>query len=266
MISLAIAGHPTNVTSPWTKEIILFGSPPFRDGLTACLNIAFAYAGNMAFISVMPEMANADRDFVPALLMLQGFAIPMYAIVSAFIYGYAGQHVTSPALGSAPRVPAKIAYGILLPCVLGTALVFGHTVTKYLFVEILRYLKWDDFSKNTRRSWSMWIGIGTVFWIVSFLLANAIPVFGSILSIIAAIFVSWYTFGIPSILWLHLNWKEQFVTKRKMALSVLNWTIVALTIFANVAGMWASIDQLLGIFKTSKDIHGSFTCADNSIF
>lgn len=266
MISLGVSGQPSNAPELWQKEIVLFGQPSFRDGLTACLNIAFAFAGNMAFISVMPEMANAEKDFVPALFMLQGFAIPMYAVVSAFIYGFAGQYVTSPALGSAPRVPAKVAYGILLPCVLGTALVFGHTVTKYLFVEILRYLKWDDFSKNTRRSWSMWVGIGTAFWIVSFLLANSIPVFSSILSVIAAIFVSWYTFGIPSVLWLHLNWKEQLTTKRKIALAVLNWSIIAITVFVNITGMWASIDQLVGIFKTSDVIHGPFTCADNSIF
>ena len=157
MVSLAVTGEPKNAPEVWKREINLVGHPSFRDGLLACLNIAFAYAGSMAFVSVMPEMIDADRDFVPALVMLQAFAIPVYSLVGAFIYGYAGQYVTSPALGSAPELPAKIAYGVLLPCVFGTALVFGHTVTKYVSFEIMNHLGWDDYSKNTKRSWSLWV-------------------------------------------------------------------------------------------------------------
>lgn len=268
MISLGVSDRPQRAPPGWDKEVVLVGNPSFRDGLTACLNIAFAYAGNQGFITVMAEMEDAAKDFTPALIILQSFAVPIYTIVGATIYALAGQYVTSPALGAAPVIPAKIAYGILFPCLLGTALVFGHTAIKYLFVVVLRSLKADnEMAANTVRAWSIWIGIGTTFWIIAFILANAIPVFSSILSISSAIFVAWFTFGISGVFWLYLNWRRQFSTRRKMVLSIINWTIVVLTVFVNGAGMWASVDSLLAIFNDpAQNVDGPFTCADNSLF
>ena len=67
--------------------------------------------------------------------ILQIFAIPMYSIVGAVIYGLRGQHVDSSALRTAPQNPAKFVYGILLPTLFVTSLVFGHTSTKFIFAE-----------------------------------------------------------------------------------------------------------------------------------
>lgn len=268
MISLGVSDRPQRAPPGWDKEVVLVGNPSFRDGLTACLNIAFAYAGNQGFITVMAEMEDAARDFTPALIILQSFAVPTYTIVGATIYALAGQYVTSPALGAAPVLPAKIAYGILFPCLLGTALVFGHTAIKYLFVVGMRFIKADrEITANTFRAWSLWIGIGTFFWVIAFVLANAIPVFSSILSISSAIFVSWFTFGISGVFWVYLNWGQQFSTRRKTMLSILNWAIIALTLFVNGAGMWASVDSLLAIFgDPNQNVDGPFTCGDNSLF
>lgn len=268
MISLGAADRPQRAPPGWEKKIVVIGHPTFRDGLDACLNIAFAYSGNQGFVTVMAEMKDAGKDFIPALVMLQAFAIPTYTIVAVVIYALAGEYTTSPALGSAPIVPAKVAYGVFLPCLLGTAIVFGHTAVKYLFVVALRRIgAEEDYTRNTKRSWSLWIGIGVVFWILAFLLANAIPVFTSILSIMAALFVAWFTFGLSAVLWLFLNWKTQFSSKRRTALAILNWTIIVVTIFVNVAGMWASVSSLLAVFgDPTQEINGPFTCADNSLF
>jgi amino acid permease len=78
----------------------------------------------------MAEMRDASKDFPPALFMQKSFEVVVYIIVACVIYGLAGDAVTSPALGSAPELPAKIAYGILIPSVLGTGLVIGLTAIK----------------------------------------------------------------------------------------------------------------------------------------
>jgi hypothetical protein len=77
-------------------------------------------------------MRNAPKDFPPALFMQKSFEVVVYIVVACVIYGLAGDAVTSPALGSAPAIPAKIAYGILIPSVLGTGLVIGITAIKYM--------------------------------------------------------------------------------------------------------------------------------------
>lgn len=68
-------------------------------------------------------------------------------------------------------------------------------------------------------------------------------------------------------MWLYLNWDVQFKGRRKISLSVLNWSIIALTLFMNGVGLWASIDQLLEAYNDPNvPVNSSFTCADNSVW
>ncbi|KAI4644863.1 uncharacterized protein J4E79_010998 [Alternaria viburni] len=267
MVALGIAG-PNGAPPGWEKEVVLVGHPTFAQGFTSVLNIAFAYAGNQAFVTVMAEMQDPSKDFMPSVFILQGFAIPMYTIVGTVVYVLAGEYTTSPALGAAPMMIAKIAYGLLLPTLLGTSLVFGHTSIRYMFIEWLRFMgRESEYSQNTRQTWVMWLGIGATFWTLVFLLANAIPLFHSILSVSAALFVSWFTFGISGVMWLYLNWDVQFRDWKKTCLAVLNWTIIGLTLFANGVGLWASIEQLVAAYHDPLvPVEGSFTCADNSVW
>ncbi|KAK3207432.1 hypothetical protein GRF29_103g991606 [Pseudopithomyces chartarum] len=265
MIALGVAGPkaPPN----FNVHITLVGKPTFVETVNALLNIAFAFAGNQSFMSVMAEMRDAGKDFPPALFMQKSFEVVIYVVVACVIYGLAGDAVTSPALGSASTIPAKVAYGILLPSVLGTGLVIGITAIKYMYITFMRNFKPDQVNVHNTLTWSLWIGFGCLFWIVSFVVSNAIPIFSSILNISSAIFISWFTFGLTSIMWFHLNWKVQFANRRKIALAVVNYAILGLTLFLNVGGLYTSLKALIDIFNDpDSTLNGPFTCADNSIF
>ena len=265
MIALGVAG-PKN-SPDLGVHITLVGKPTFVETVNALLNIAFAFAGNQSFMSVMAEMRDAGREFPPALFMQKSFEVVMYVVVACVIYGLAGDSVTSPALGSAPTIPAKVAYGILLPSVLGTGLVIGITAIKYMYITFMRHFKPDQVNVHNTLTWSLWIGFGSLFWIATFVVSNAIPIFSSILNISSAIFVSWFTFGLTSIMWLHLNWKVQFSSRRKIALAVVNYAILGLTLFLNVGGLYTSLKALIDIFNDPNSrLNGPFTCSDNSIF
>ncbi|KAJ4300708.1 hypothetical protein N0V90_002796 [Kalmusia sp. IMI 367209] len=265
MIALGVAGP--KASPGFSIHITLVGKPTFVDTVNALLNIAFAFAGNQSFISVMAEMRDASREFPPALFMQKSFEVVIYVVVACVIYGLAGDAVTSPALGSAPTVPAKIAYGILLPSVLGTGLVIGITAIKYMYISMMRRFRPDQVNMHNTFTWSLWVGLGTLFWAVTFVVSNAIPIFSSILNISSAIFISWFTFGLTSIFWLHLNWKVQFSGPRKIALAVLNYGVLGLTLFLNVGGLYTSLKALIDIFHDpDSTLNGPFTCADNSIF
>jgi hypothetical protein len=49
--------------------------------------------------------------------MLQICDITMYVVVGVVVYRYAGDKVSSPAIGSAGKVVSKVAYGIAIPTV-----------------------------------------------------------------------------------------------------------------------------------------------------
>jgi hypothetical protein len=148
-----------------------------------------------------------------------------------------------------------------------TGLFYGHSATKFLYVVVMRDgLKIvDQATKNTIRTWSIWVGLATVFWGVVFVIANAIPVFNNIISVSSALLVSWFSFGVPAICWLQLNWDVQFRDWKMTIKSLLHYFIILCAAFLNVAGMWAAVEGLIVLFGTSS-VHGPFTCADNSLF
>jgi amino acid permease len=265
MIALGVAGP--QAPPGFDIKITLVGKPTFVETVNALLNIAFAFAGNQSFVSVMAEMRNAPKDFPPALFIQKSFEVVIYIVVACVIYGLAGDAVTSPALGAAAAIPAKVAYGILIPSVLGTGLVIGITAIKYMYITIMRQKKPDQVNVHNTFTWALWIGIGTVFWLVSFVISNAIPIFSSILNISSAIFISWFTFGLTSIFWLHLNWQTKHSSPRKIALAVVNYAIILMTLFLMIGGLYTSLKALIDIFNDpNSKLNGPFTCGDNSIF
>ena len=75
----------------------------------------------------MAELRD-PRDYPKSLCLLQGIDLCLYLVASVVIYVYAGQDVTSPALGSASPVVRKVAYGVALPTVSSLPLLsLSHT-------------------------------------------------------------------------------------------------------------------------------------------
>jgi hypothetical protein len=268
VISLSLGSPRGAPEGYFDKDIKYVGNPGFKNGLRACLNVCYAFAGNVGYPSLFPEMKNPSKHFYPALVWLQIFTIPLYILVGLGIYLMAGQYTTSPALGCAPEVPAKVAYGVVLPAVLSTALVFGHTAVKYMYVVLMRALQaTEDVAAHSVTSWTAWVGSVTLFWSVVFVLANAVPVFDSILSISSSTFAAWFTFGIGSVFWFFLNRGRLLSTREKAALAVLNGLLILQVLFMNGAGLWAAITNIVDVYEKGEGgIRGPFTCADNSLF
>jgi amino acid transporter len=207
--SVVIVAVALGVNGPNRDANGLFGEPPnepvrinlgpnplasMNQQFESVLNTAFAFAGNQAFLTVMCEMRNPDKDYTKAIIWLNAVAIPLYVIIGCVVYNFSGQYVVAPALGSAPGVPSKVAYGILIPTMLGSGLVFGQVGIKFMYhctmdTMIKPKAKLTD---NTFLTWGVWLGCGTLFWVVAFILANSIPAFNTILGISSALFVTWY--------------------------------------------------------------------------
>lgn len=121
---------------------------------------------------------------------------------------------------------------------------------------------------RSKTSWIVWIIMGTIYWILVFIIANVIPIFDSLLNISASVLLVWFTWGIPSVIWLVMNWGDKLLmNKKKISLLSLNLFILVVTLFANTGGLYASVSNLLALFANpDNSVNGPFTCADNSIF
>ncbi|PHH82134.1 hypothetical protein CDD82_6892 [Ophiocordyceps australis] len=268
VISLGVEGAPRHAPgSQWERHIVLFARPSFKEAVGAFLKVCYAYAGNVAFVSYMAEMKDPSRDFAPALAVLQLFSIALYLASAIAIYWLSAQYTTSPALGSAPLLAAKVAYGIALPALLATGLVFGHAAIKFLYVAVMRAMRATAQLKDRSvKSWAAWVACASFFWLVTFLLASAVPVFDSILSIASASLIAWFAFGISGVFWFHRNWHVKF-RGCNVWFALANSLLILQALFMNGVGLWAALQGLIDIFNDkSNKIGGSFTCADNSIF
>lgn len=265
MISLGVS-DPARAPPGWEKEIKIIGNPTFRQGLNSCLKLCYAYAANISFVSYMAEMKDPVKDFPKALACLEAFSITVYSVIAVAIYCLAGQYTTSPALGSAPTVAAKAAYGVVLPAVFSTAMSFGHTGAKYMYVVAMRSMKaTHQITDKSVKSWSTWIGCVTLYWVIVWVVSNAIPIFDSILAISSATTIAWFTFGLSAVFWFHLNKGNMFSSWFMILLFVVNVLLIVQSLFMNAAGLWSSITELLAIFESdSSSVRGAFSCGDNS--
>jgi hypothetical protein len=112
-------------------------------GFTAASNIAFSYGewnpysprtptfrgpfwrravSHNTFFTFIAELKD-PKDFPKALALLQTVDMTLYIIAAVVIYRFAGADVTSPALGSAGPLIARIAYGVALPTVSSASIV-----------------------------------------------------------------------------------------------------------------------------------------------
>lgn len=90
--------------------------PSLSTGFNSISNVVFAYAGHLAWVSLISELRD-PRGFPKALLVQQAFMIVAYLIVSIVVYHYGGDNVASPALSSTSKTVAQVAWGVALPTV-----------------------------------------------------------------------------------------------------------------------------------------------------
>ncbi|KAL4923445.1 neutral amino acid permease [Aspergillus undulatus] len=225
-------------------------------GFTAVTNIVFAFCGHAAFFGLAAELKD-PRDFPKGLCLLQGIDISLYLIAAVVIYRFGGADVKSPALGSASPIVSKVAYGIALPTILIAGVIYGHVAAKYIYVRIFRGT--DRMHKRDFVAIGSWVGIALVLWVLAWIIASAIPVFSNLLSLITALFASWFTYGLSGIFWLFMNKGVWFKNWRKIALTGLNLLAVAVGAVLCGMGLWVSGKALHD--NPSSD---SFSCASNA--
>ncbi|CAI7659262.1 unnamed protein product [Penicillium palitans] len=223
---------------------------------SAVTNIVFAYCAHVAFFGLIAEMEE-PRDFPKALIMLQTFEIIFYTVAAVVIYYYVGQEVTSPALGSAGPILKKVAYGIAIPTIIGAGVVNGHIGLKYIYVRLFRGT--DRMHKRDLLAVGSWVGIALACWVIAWIIADAIPVFSDLLSLISSLFASWFSYGLGGVYWLHINKGKWFSSPRKIALTIVNVCIIL------IGGCMCG----LGLYVSGKAIHddasdNSFSCASNA--
>lgn len=229
----------------------------FASAFGSVMNIIFAFGGHVAFFSFISELKD-PREFPKALYTLQLVNTSLYIISAVVIYRFAGPSVASPALGSASHVVRKITYGISLPTIVVAGVIYAHVASKYVYVRLFRGTR--HMHERTWLSWGSWTAILTVLWIIAWIIAESVPVFNNLVGLIAALFASWFTYGLAGFMWIYLNWGQLTKNWRKISLTVVNVICFIIGAASCGLGLWAS-----GLAISQDESSATWSCANNGV-
>ncbi|KAJ6095038.1 hypothetical protein N7467_002551 [Penicillium canescens] len=228
----------------------------FREGFLAVTNIIFAYLAHVAYFGFMSETED-PRTFNKSLAMLQIVDTVLYLVSALIIYHYVGPDVKSPAISSLSPLMRKIAWGMAIPTTILSGVVLGHVACKYIYVRMFRGS--DNMHNRSFLSIGSWVAICLGVWVISWVVAESIPVFNDLLSLISALFGSWFSFGLPAIFWLHMNQGQYFKNWKKICLTIINVGILAIACAICGLGLWVS-----GVAIHEDSGTASWSCANTT--
>ncbi|GAA6021117.1 hypothetical protein JCM10207_003373 [Rhodosporidiobolus poonsookiae] len=264
-IGVAVGGRPSAApqTGPFDLDVHLFASPTFAQAMGAVSNLVFSFAGTPIFLPIASEMKR-PQDFGKAVMLCQSFVTSMYLAVGTVVYWYAGQYVASPALGTAGVLIKRIAYGLSLPGLAFTGILYVHLSGKWVFIRAMR----NSYHLNhpTPKFWIVWIACCTGCCIFSYVIASAIPVFSGLVGLVGALFGTFLSLNAEACMWLYDHYprfRDRATRTWKVTLMV-GWNV-----FINVAGAFLIVAGTYGSCLSIRDeiaAGGSspWSCADNS--
>jgi hypothetical protein len=113
--------------------------------------------------------------------------------------------------------------------------------------------------------WSSWIGCTAGVGLISYIIASAIPVFDSLVSLIGALLGTFMCFQPMGCMWLYDNWGKGKINRSPRWMAMVCWSVFVVVIgtFMMVAGTYGSVVSIMENYKANGG-SAAWSCADNS--
>lgn len=154
----------------------------------------------------------------------------------------------------------KVCYGLALPGLVASCMLFVHLPSKNIFMRFMRGTK--HLTANTPTHWIAWMSCTGTITLVGYLLGSAIPVFSSLISLVGALLATFMSFQPMGCMYLYDNFKRAPSLRTKKWWLGISWAFMMIIVgtFIMVAGTYSTI---LGIIN-DKSRTAPWSCADNS--
>jgi len=241
----------------------------FVAGMNAFLNISYTFIGQITLPSFIAEMKN-PYDFRKALWLVTICEIILFSLVGGIIYGYTGtQYNTAPAFGSLGNVIyKKVAFSFMIPTLIFLGVLYASVSARFVFFRIFEGSRHK--STHTVLGWATWAAILAATWIVAFIIAEVIPFFSDLLSLMSSLFDSffgWIFWGVAYLRMRRADLGPGFYKKR----GIRGWIGFLMNIFIIIVGFYflgvgtyASVDSIILDYKAG-NVKGVFTCENNAV-
>ncbi|EIM83528.1 uncharacterized protein STEHIDRAFT_101802 [Stereum hirsutum FP-91666 SS1] len=235
----------------------------YVSAMSAFLNISYTLIGQITLPSFIAEMKN-PRDFPKALWAVTISEVIVFTLAGAIVYHFTGnQYIVAPAVGSLQPVFKKIAFCFAIPTIVYLGSLYSSVTARFLFFRIFR----DSEHKhsNTPLAWGVWAAIIAATWVLAFIIAEVIPFFSDMLSLMSSLFDGWFGFIFWGMSYMvlypgRLKWANYW----RIAETLVNYLLIIIGLYILGAGSYVSVQSIIDSYQAGT-VGGPFSCASNGV-
>lgn len=268
-IFAGIEDHPTGY--PDQGEPIVLAIPAagtgFVMGMNAFMNISYTFIGQITLPSFIAEMKE-PRDFPKALWAVTIAEVFVFSLVGAIVYAYTGtQYNTAPAFGSlGNETYLKVSFSFMIPTIIFLGVLYASVSARFIFFRFFSGSK--HMSSHTVVGWVSWAGILACLWFLAFIIAEVIPFFSDLLSLMSALFDSFFGFIFWGVAYFRMRQNDYgrtyFKTRgiRGWLGFLFNVWLCMVGVLFLTGGTYATVQSIIDGYKAD-NFGGAFSCDNN---
>lgn len=238
-------------------------------GLNAALNIVYTFVGQITYPSFIAEMKN-PRDFPKAVWAVTICEVIVYSLAGAIIYVNSGNYyMTAPAFGSLDPLYKKIAFSFAVPTLVFLGVLYASVSARFLIFRLFDRHS-PHLKDHTVLGWGIWIAILAGLWLVAFIIAEVIPFFSDLLSLMSSLFDCWFGFVFWGVAYMQMLYEDRGpgwykgLTLRGYFMVGVNIVLILMGAFILGPGIHATVMSIVDSYKAN-DVGGIFTCANSAL-
>ncbi|AQZ12682.1 hypothetical protein BZL39_E00210 [Zygosaccharomyces parabailii] len=271
MIFAGVQSHPYQYDgTPVVFRAFPAEGTTFVSGMGAFLNIVYSFVGQVTYPQFIAEMRN-PKDFKKVLWIVTTCEVIIFGLAGSIIYVYVGdKYMTAPAFGSLQRAFKIIAFSFAVPTIVYAGALYANVTAKFVLFSLVDRQQKYRFSRSLT-SWLIWVGILSLSWAVAFVIAEVIPFFSDLLSLMSSLFDCWFGFVFWGIAYIRLRKRKygaDYSFGRLTLVEKLNYVVsiglIGMGVYILGPGLYASVQSI--ILSYQADLYGTvFSCASNGI-
>ncbi|KAF2869827.1 transmembrane amino acid transporter protein-domain-containing protein [Massariosphaeria phaeospora] len=272
-IFAGIEDHPKGYDSATLGEPLVHAIPvagtTFVAGMNAFMNISYTFIGQITLPSFIAEMKE-PKDFPKALWAVTIAEIIVFSLVGAVIYVYTGtNYMTAPAFGSlGNELYLKVSFSFMIPTIIFLGVLYASVSARFVYFRLFTGTR--HMGNHTLVGWAAWAGILALLWVFAFIIAEVIPFFSDLLSLMSALFDSFFGFIFWGVAYMRMRQAEHGPNFWK----VRGWKgycgfgfnilLCVIGVFFLGPGTYATVQSIIDGYKAD-NFGGAFTCATNGV-
>ena len=246
-IFAAIEDHPAGYPKLGEPTVLVIpaAGTTFVAGMNAFMNISYTFIGQITIPSFIAEMKD-PRDFPKALWAVTIAEVILFSLVGSIVYAYTGTNYnTAPAFGSLGNdLYKKVSFSFMIPTLIFLGVLYASVSARFLFFRIFAGTR--HMGSHTVVGWATWAALLAATWVLAFIIAEVIPFFSDLLSLMSSLFDSFFGFIFWGVAYLRMrkaDYGSSFYSKRGLRGwlgAILNVVLILIGLLFLSAGTYVS--------------------------